>query len=261
MVICRKKPDCILKYLKYAFIYLMALAPFLTIYKTADAETIIQDDADIISSGDEKKLHSLCDKILKEYNTSVYIWTDRETSGSSNFGYAMEQFVGKYPESDVIILLVGMHPDDRIYEVQGYGKAQEMINNKRCGEILDDMYNDMADGNYYSAMQVFCKKSYKYMGRHPKFDSIIFSPLFQLVICLIAGIIPVALISYNSGGRTVTNSHTYLDINNSRVIGSFDRYTHTTVKRTPKPRDNGSSGGSAGGGGGSSHSSGGGRSF
>lgn len=262
MVICRKKTDYILHFFKITFIVLMALAPFLTIYKTADAETIIQDDADIISSSEEKKLHSLCDKILKEYNTSVYIWTDSETSGSSNFGYAMEQFVEKYPENNVIILLVGMQPGDRIYEVQGYGKAQEMINDKRCGKILDDMYNDMADGDYYSAMQVFCKKSYTYMGSHPKFDSIIFSPLFQFVICLFAGIIPVAVIAYNSGGRTSTDSHTYLDINNSRVIGSFDRYTHTTVKRTPKPRDDGGSGGDTGGGdGGSSHSSGGGRSF
>jgi len=99
------------------------------------------------------------------------------------------------------------------------------------------------------------------MGRHPRFDSIIFSPVFQLIICLIAGIAPVGVIAYNSGGRTTTNSHTYLDINNSRIIGSFDRYTHTTVKRTPKPRDNGSSGSSGSGGGGGSHSSGGGRSF
>lgn len=240
----------------------MAIIPFLAGCKTAGAETIIQDDAEIISSGEEEKLQALCDKILKEYDTSVYIWTDSGISGSSNFGYAMEQFVAMYPEKDVIILMVGMYPGDRIYEVQGYGIAQEMINNKRCGKILDDMHSDMADGNYYSAMQTFCEKSYKYMGRHPRFDSIVFSPVFQFVICLIAGIVPVAVIAYNSGGRTTVNSHTYLDINNSRVIGSFDRYTHTTVKRTPKPHDNDSSGGgSSGGGGGVSHSSGGGRSF
>lgn len=262
MVIYRKQPGYILKYCRYVFIILMAIIPFLAGCKTAGAETIIQDDAEIISSDEEKKLQGLCDKILKEYDTSVYIWTDSSISGSSNFGYAMEQFVAMYHEKDVIILMVGMCPGDRIYEVQGYGIAQEMINNKRCGKILDDMHSDMSDGNYYSAMQIFCQKSYTYLGRHPRFDSIIFSPVFQFVICLIAGIVPVAVIAYNSGGRTTVNSHTYLDINNSRVIGSFDRYTHTTVKRTPKPRDNGSSGdGSSGGGGGGGHSSGGGRSF
>lgn len=241
----------------------MALIPFLTLNKTACAETIIQDDAEIISSDEEKKLQGLCDKILKEYDTSVYIWTDSDISGSSNFTYSMEMFVATHPDKNIIILMVGMCPGDRIYEVQGYGIAEEMVNNKRCGKILDDMHSDMADGNYYSAMQTFCKKSYTYMGRHPRLDSIIFSPVFQFIICLIAGIVPVAIIAYNSGGRTTVNSHTYLDINNSRVIGSFDRYTHTTVKRTAKPRDNDSSGGSSsgGGGGGGSHSSGGGRSF
>ena len=262
MVIYRKRPGYILKYSRYVFIILMALIPFLTLNKTACAETIIQDDAEIISSDEEKKLQGLCDKILKEYDTSVYIWTDSDISGSSNFTYSMEMFVATHPDKNIIILMVGMCPGDRIYEVQGYGIAEEMVNNKRCGKILDDMHSDMADGNYYSAMQTFCKKSYTYMGRHPRLDNIIFSPVFQFIICLIAGIVPVAIIAYNSGGRTTVNSHTYLDINNSRVIGSFDRYTHTTVKRTAKPRDNGSSGGgSSGGGGGGSHSSGGGRSF
>lgn len=241
----------------------MVLIPFLALNKTACAETIIQDDAEIISSDEEKKLQGLCDKILKEYDTSVYIWTDSDISGSSNFTYSMEMFVATHPDKNIIILMVGMCPGDRIYEVQGYGIAEEMVNNKRCGKILDDMHSDMANGNYYSAMQIFCQKSYTYMGRHPRLDNIIFSPVFQFIICLIAGIVPVAIIAYNSGGRTTVNSHTYLDINNSRVIGSFDRYTHTTVKRTAKPRDNDSSGGSSsgGGGGGGSHSSGGGRSF
>ncbi|MCI9080209.1 MAG: TPM domain-containing protein [Lachnospiraceae bacterium] len=260
MVIYRKQPGYI-KFLKYTFIFLITLIPFLTAYKTADAETIIQDDAEIISSGEEKKLQDLCDKILKDYDTSVYIWTDNDISGGSNYGYAMEMFVATHPQKNVIILMVGMHPGDRIYEIQGYGIAQEMINNKRCGKILDKMHDDMVDGNYYSAMQVFCKESRTYMGRHPRLDSIIFSPVFQFVICLIAGIIPVAVIAYNSGGRTTTNSHTYLDVNNSKVIGSFDKYTHTTVKRTPKPHDNSTSGGGSSGGGGGSHSSGGGRSF
>ena len=230
----------------------MVLIPFLALNKTACAETIIQDDAEIISSDEEKKLQGLCDKILKEYDTSVYIWTDSDISGSSNFTYSMEMFVATHPDKNIIILMVGMCPGDRIYEVQGYGIAEEMVNNKRCGKILDDMHSDMANGNYYSAMQIFCQKSYTYMGRHPRLDNIIFSPVFQFIICLIAGIVPVAIIAYNSGGRTTVNSHTYLDINNSRVIGSFDRYTHTTVKRTAKPRDNDSSGGSSSGGGGRS---------
>lgn len=244
---------------RYIFIFVILFSPSLLTYNIADAETIIQDDADIISGNEETSLQSLCDKIFKEYNTSVYIWTDNDISGSDDFGSIMEQFVASYNNKDVIILMAGMHPGDRIYEIQGYGTAQEMLTNKRCSKILDYMYDDMADGNYYDAIKTFCDKSYKYMGKPPKLDNIIFSPVFQLVICLVAGIVPITIIAYNSGGHTTTNSNTYLDTNNSRVIGSFDRYTHTTVTRTPKPQNNNSSGSS--GSSGSSHSSGGGRSF
>lgn len=248
------------KLVKYnIFLILVLFATYILIHNTASAETIIQDDAEILSSSEETELQSLCNKIDKEYNTSVYIWTDNNISGSDDFGSIMEQFVASQPNKDVIILMVGMYPGDRIYEVQGYGTAQDMLTNKRCSKILDYMYNDMADGNYYDAVKTFCQKSYKYMGRQPKLDNIIFSPLLQLVICLLAGIITISVIAYNSGGRTTINSNTYLDMNNSRVIGSFDRYTHTTVTRTPKPKNNTSSTG--GGGGGASHSSGGGRSF
>lgn len=245
---------------RYIFILSVILFSCLAPFITADAETLIQDDADIISSSEEKNLHNLCDKILKEYDTSVYIWTDPFISGSMNFGYKMEQFVSVRQETDVILLMIGMCPGDRIYEIHGYGTAQYMITDKRCGKILDYMHSDMADGKYYSAIEKFCNKSYEYMGKSPKLDSMIFSPIIQLILCLIIGILPIAIMVHNSGGRMTADSRTYLDKNNSGVIGRFDRYTYTTVKRTPKPKQTNSNG-SGSSGGGRSHSSGGGRSF
>lgn len=268
--------------IKYIFTFIIICISILFTYNTSCASTIIQDDADIISDSEEASLKHLCDNIYDEYDTSIYIWTDNEISGSDNFGYKMEQYVSAKSEKNVIILLIGMHPGDRIYEVQGYGLAQEMINNERCSKILDYMYDDMADGDYYSAIEIFCNKildymcddmvdddyysaaeslnseSYTYMDKAPVLDSIIFNSVFQFILCLIAGITVIAVMAYNSGGKTTTNSHTYLDTNNSRVIGSFDRYTHTTTTRVPKPQNNSSSSHNVGSG---SHSSGGGRSF
>lgn len=242
---------------RYIFILCVSFSCFLPCI-TAGAETLIQDDAGIISDSEEAALHNLCDVILKEYKTSVYIWTDPSISGSVDFGYAMEQFVAAKQETDVIILMIGMYPNDRIYEIHGYGIAQDMITDKRCEKILDYMHSDMVDGEYYSAIEKFCNKSYKYMGTPPRLDSMIFSPLAQLVLCLFVGIVPIAVIAYNSGGSMTAGSRTYLDKNNSGVVGRFDRYTHTTVKRTPKPKPQTASGGGSSSKG---HSSGGGRSF
>ena len=118
------------KLLKYnIFLFFVLFITYIPVHSTASAETIIQDDAGILSSGEEPELKSLCDKIYKEYNTSVYIWTDNSISGSDDFGSIMEQFVASHSNKDVIILMVGMYPGDRIYEIQGYGTAQEMLTN------------------------------------------------------------------------------------------------------------------------------------
>lgn len=248
--------------IRYIYKYTLVLFFCIAAGRAASAETIIQDDAGIIADSKEIEMQNLCDRIYKKYSTSVYIWTSPNISGSMDFGYEMEQFVLAHKNTDVIILMIGMYPGDRIYEIQGYGVAQDMLTDKRCSKILDYMYDDMADGQYYSAIEKFCNRAYTYMGKPPKLDSLIFSPLIQLILCLVVAIVSVALAAYNSGGHTTTNSHTYLDKNNSRVIGRFDRYTHTTVTRRPKPKpQSGSGGGSSGRSGGSSHSSGGGRSF
>lgn len=250
-------------YIKYIYksIFILSLMflPCLAGYSTADAETVLKDDAGIISGSKEEDLQNLCDKIFKEYSTSVYIWTSPYISGSMDFGHEMEQFVSAQQDTDVIILMIGMYPGDRIYEIQGYGVAKDMLTDRRCGKILDCMHSYMTDGQYYAAVEKFCNMAYTYMGRPPKLDSMLFSPIVQFILCLLAGIVSVALAAHNSGMRITVNSYTYLNKNNSRVIGRFDRYTHTTVTRTPKPKTQ--SGSSRGGGGGSSHSSGGGRSF
>ncbi len=231
--------------------------------KQASAETIIQDDANIFSDSAKTEYKTICDNIYKTYDTSIYIWTDNNISGSDNYSYMMEQYVEEHPaaNNNIVILLIGMQPNDRIYEVQGYGTAQNTVNNSRAEKLLDDMYSDMKNGNYDDAVMIFCKHTESYMKKNPKFDSIVFNSLLQLAVCFIIAASVIGCTAYNSGGRMTTNSHTYLDNANSGIIGSFDRYTHTTTTRTPKPRDNDSHSGGGGGGGGSSHSSGGGRSF
>lgn len=241
---------------KYIFVLILTVLSCLAIYSRADAKTLIKDDAEIISSSEEDKLNSLCNRIFKEYNTSVYIWTDSNISGSMDFGYEMEQFVSAQHENDVIILMIGMHPNDRIYEIQGYGTAKDMLTDKRCNKILDSMHSNMVNEDYYAAIEKFCNMAYTYMGKSPKLDSLLFSSIVQFILCFLIGIISVALAAHNSGMNVTTNSRTYLDKNNSRVIGRFDRYTHTTVKRTAKPKAQSNSSSES-----SNHSSGGGRSF
>ena len=68
------------KLLKYnIFLFFVLFITYIPVHSTASAETIIQDDAGILSPNKEPEIQSLCDKIYKEYNTSVYIAIRRAT--------------------------------------------------------------------------------------------------------------------------------------------------------------------------------------
>ncbi len=168
----------------------------------------------------------------------------------------MEDFVAKYNNGNIVILLVGMKSGDRVYEIQGYGTAMDFMNNERCNKVMDAMYDDLHDGNYYASIHTFCTKTSSFLEKNPKFDSIMFSPLAQAGASLLIAVIVIGIFVMGSKGRMTAGARNYIDLSHSSVIGSFDRYTHTTVVRRQKPKDD-DSGSSSG----SSHSSGGGRSF
>ena len=250
------------KYIKLPHILLMLVmfAGILFMPVCVSAATIIDDDTQIISEIQREVLEKKCDKIYSDYGVSVIIWTDKNIGMSDNFDYKMERYVREAGAGDdVAILLIGLKTGDRVYEVQGYGKAEKFINSKRCTSILDAMEDDMRSGEYFSAIDTYCSLVERYMQSDPKFDSIVYKWWFQLIVCLVIAGIIIGCMAINSGGKVTVNNNTYLDAGNSRILGSFDRYTHTTTTRVAKPKDNGSSGGSGGDGGG--HSSGGGRSF
>ena len=157
--------------------------------------------------------------------------------------------------------------DHRSTNIFAYEDAAIRMDTKRCDKILDVVTPKLKDGNYDSAIQTFIKKTNTYLGTKPNVnpDNIFFQVWFQLILAVIIGVVSVAIMVYNSGGRVTTCSTTYLDYGNSKLTGCYDHYIRTTTTRTKKPEnnDNNGSGGSSGGitGGGSSFSSGNERSF
>ena len=74
--------------------------------------------------------------------------------------------------------------------------------------------------------------------------------LIELVIAIVVGLIAIAIMVGNAGGKNTTNCNTYLDPTNSRVLAKRDRYIRTSVnKRKIEKSDSSSSSGGGGGGG------------
>ncbi len=236
----------------------------------AAAETVITDEAFLFSDEEIQELTKKCDLIYDHHQVDMYIMTRNSLPNGQYFISYMEDYADAMEVTDAILLLINMDPAGRVYEIEGYGKAETYLNENRCGKVLDSMQSDMRSGNYFDAVMIGLDKSNKYLDAKdsPLADAVIDSPLFKsyvhILIALLIGALIVGTWVYRSGGTMSVGAFTYMNHNSSRVLARHDHYIRTTTTKRRKPES--SSGGSGGGGGGissggRSHSGGGGRSF
>lgn len=248
--------------------------------QTARAKSTISDEAGLIAGQEQlSRITDACEEIYASYDTEVIIMT-RNSIPSSRKKY-MEDYADSIGGGDVVMLLINMDSGNRGYEIQGYGSAEFAVDDSTIENILDNMYSDMVNGNYASAIETFvdnvdtaCYRfDYADYESHPEdytphtngpdYKQGIYNPLFQIVCSFAIALIIVIIMVSNSGGKMTVNQSTYLDRSDSRLLARYDHYIRTTTSKRRKPSDSGSGGGHSGGGvssGGHSHS-GGGRSF
>lgn len=228
------------------------------------------DDANLLSTDDQRDLNDLANKYSNKHNTSIVVVTASDTNELSTTDYASMYYDtyihGKDGYNDnCVLFLIDM--DNRSTNIFAYEDAAIRMDTKRSDKILDVVTPKLTDKDYDEAIQTFIKKTNTYLGTKPSVDpdNIFFQVWFQLLLAIIIGGASVGIMIHNSGGRVTTNSTTYLDHGNSKLTGCYDHYIRTTTTRRKKPENNNSSGGggSSGGttGGGSSFSSGHERSF
>ena len=228
------------------------------------------DDANLLSTDDQRDLNDLANKYSHKRDTSIVVVTALDTNELSTTDYASMYYDtyihGKDGYNDnCVLFLIDM--DNRITNIFAYEDAAIRMDTNRSDKILDVVTPKLKEGDYDSAIQRVIKKTNTYLGTKPNVDpdNIFFQVWFQLLLAVIIGATSVGIMVHNSGGKVTTNSATYLDHSNSKLTGCYDHYIRTTTTRRKKPENNNSSGGggSSGGttGGGSSFSSGHERSF
>ncbi len=262
----------------------------------------IYDEADLLSSSDKEELEQKCIDSGDAAGVEIMILTHNNPNALYAEDY-IEDFEDKLPVGDRVYLLVDM--SNRVVFMEGYGAAETYIHSKRIDTIIEEITPYLSDGDYYDAFSIYIDRSAGYMGddseintdhdysvgtpqntdpNAPYYDetypdnygmnqntagNLVANIWVQLLAAVIIGIITVTIMAYRSGGRMTTGSSTYMDQNQSGLIGRRDDYIRTQVTRVPKPKDNPNnhagggfnSGGFRGGvsSGGRSHSSGGGK--
>jgi len=240
----------------------------------------IYDNADLLSTNEIDGLEKMCKDYGNEAGIDIVILTHNDSKAKDAEVYIEDFYDTKLygNHTDSVILLVDMYNRDVC--IESYGLAETYIHSNRGDVIIEEITPDLSGKQYYSAFESYIKQSAAYMKDDANLnydhdyiysedptvtnnsESLLVNPIFQLLLSLVIGGIVVGIMAYHSTGTMETGGSTYLDNNNSALIGKRDDYIRTQVTRVRKPTNNTTGGGgfNAGGfkggmsGGGHSHS-------
>ena len=268
-----------------------------------DDKQYVYDYADEYTDSEEEKLQKKCEEVGKELGLDIIIVTTRDLGYDDPFASdsKIDWYESQYAESfyenggfgDGVLYLLDLDFDG-IYVVES-GLAELYIDDEDHEEILNAIWDDFVDYDYYDAANSFIgevddivskrlkDKEFKELkeaweeGGYVYYDEFaadyydeieeareehLFTPFKDWKLCLgigaIIGAVVVLIAIYTSSTRSATSSRTYMKNGSFQLLQQFDRYTHTT---TSSYKVNSSSGGGGGGRSSSHRSSSGGRSF
>ncbi len=258
-----------------AFIFLFVIVGY------TSADTRVFDEAELYSDQEEAELELELVQAIENLQCDIVILTVQDADGLNTMEYA-ENF---YTDNECgyesvggtgVVFVIDM--DNRQVWITTSGDAITYINDNRINLIIDEVYDDVVDGDYYEATKIFIGQMETYM-RNDDFYSddkgsgnidyvdtydgetheiTFWGNATQYIIpeviisIIIAGISVLVVANANKTKQTI-NNHTYSKNDEITIYNQTDQYTHTTSVRTKIPT-NKSGGGSTthrGGGGGS----------
>ena len=271
---------------------LPAAASPLAAYAAEEGGRRVFDEADLFTDQEEEQLEDSLLTAREETGMDLVIATCLDADGKSGQEYANDFYdmggFGTGDDHSGALFLIDM--DNRQYYIDAAAAAQEIYTDMEQEDILDELEDDMVEGDYYSACRNFlrCAQSYgtndevaldgyydeatdtfvEYSRKEQQANERaarlrkVFSLggiLKRLGISLVIGAAGVGLMIFSVRSRRSPGGRVYLKPGSDRILARRDHHTNTTVTTRHIPKNNG---GGHGGGGGhtSSHTSSGGHS-
>ena len=124
--------------------------------KKVDASEKIYDFSDILTDEEENLLKAKIDKFIEDNNMDMVIVTDsfsysydRQNEEYADDFYDYNDFGLNIEYYSGVLLLRNTYSLDPYYHMSTSGNAQLYLNDYRVNRILDDIYYDIHNGNYY----------------------------------------------------------------------------------------------------------------
>ena len=229
----------------------------------------VYDEADLLTEDQEESLQEEAVELAEESEMDVVMVTTDDT-GNLNTSQYNEEFYNSHsfgyegPGGSGIQFLIDM--EHRQYYLLTAGEGDTRYTDAEIEKIYDRIAPAMEEGDYADACSRFLEAAERYAGdgRTLSWGIVV---LILAASAAFAAVTVAAVAWVNKKTVEGTWRRSYMG-NRVHMNRQQDRFTHTTVVRTPVPKPKSGSGGGHGGGGhgggghgGGGHSRGGGRSF
>lgn len=245
-----------------------------------DPSKKIYDFSDILTNEEEKELYERIIPLIEEYKMDIVILTYSlpYTNDSQNEDFACDfydfnDFGIDFKSYSGILLFRNTYEQDPYFDMYSFGEAQLYFDGSRMSNILDDIYNQLHNGEYNAGFNSYLDYVISYHnkgminGYYVDENSILrkkFNPLIPLNI-IISGIITTVFILVNVKKNKMvmlkTDASSYLNKESFKIINQSDTFVRSHISSWTESTSSGggrgghSSIGHSGGG----HTSGGGR--
>lgn len=254
------------------FLTILCLSVGLLAGMSASAEeSYVYDRAELMSEAERLELHAMAMKLSDDWEMNFVAATTDDTQGKTTQEYADDFYDELFPgneEEDGILYLIDMAHRE-IY-VSTNGLAIRYLTDERIEWVLDEIYPQVADGDYYMAFvegmsrtQDFLREGipqdqYHYdveTGEIDAYKEPMKLTVGEVLLALFAGLVPAAVTIGIIKAKyqlkfedfhydAYTDSDIRLSVKSDRLVNTF--VTHRRI-----PRNNGNSGGGRSSGGGS----------
>lgn len=219
---------------------------------SVNEEDKIYDFADLFTEYEEKELYNDAVEYKNKNKYELVILTIDDNAGKSYKDYAWDFYDYNYFDIDGIILIIDM--DSRNYYMSTSGKAIDAYTDSECYYIEDELYNYMANGDYYGAASYFVTLAEYYVGFEndiSEYESDGSKWLKVVGFSFVGTVIVIVIMAFqNRMVKNANSSRSYLNEETKNITSICDVFLGSNTTKVRIDTD------SSSGGGGSSRSSG-----
>lgn len=246
----------------FAIILAALLMLSLTLIPAGAAENYIvklDDGADLLTADEEAALTATMQEVSDACQCNVLFITAADLSGATfTFNGTADDYAFRYYETTcgvnvdglLVFLTLSDQDGDRSIGVFGTGKCERRLTDEESEDIRSDAisYHNPNYHGYYDFFNAIALGLKEAVPPHLKWYSL---PLALIIGFVIALLIMLRQRSKLKSVKMNNSAAQYVRSGSMHVSQSRDTYLYSSVSRTAKPKDSGSSGGHSSSGGGS----------